>query len=301
MLQGFVSGPPSKLAIRGTALLLMLGFSAALVPHPVCKVEGHEDDYDLAPLERGEEAAPYFATSPGGHYHYHFNFCGHASGCNQQPACQARMTVDSANRPKEDIATVTTTGELYLMKWTKMDNDDLDIVNNELQKQKIDKSYSDGLKVTYAIGPKQRKTVIRLPCDEDADHDYHEDSAEFQPADLQLEAHVVEKPVLVYNIIFPSKYACPKGVWGKKITIDPSKIVHSKSHFFGTLFLVLLALYCCGGCYYKRERLGAQGMEMIPHIDSITACLDTLKGAGSGDSAVGGMLNRARGVNDDGL
>eukprot|EP00656_Telonema_subtile_P013115 TRINITY_DN16655_c0_g1_i2.p1 TRINITY_DN16655_c0_g1~~TRINITY_DN16655_c0_g1_i2.p1 ORF type:complete len:210 (+),score=39.18 TRINITY_DN16655_c0_g1_i2:243-872(+) len=209
------------------------------------------------------------------------------------------MSTDSANRPKEDIATVTTTGSMYTMKWSTMGDDDIDMVNKELTKQKIDKQYKEGLKVSYKVGPKQRSTVIRLPCDESADHEYNEEDPDFRPKDLQLEAHVVEEPVLTYNIIFPSKYACKKSAWSKKITIDPKKLVHSKTHFFTTLFFVILVLYCCAGCYYKRERLGAQGMEMIPHIDAITACVDTLKGGG--DSAVGGMLSRARGVNDDGL
>jgi len=31
---------------------------------------------------------PYKVDSPKGDYKYFFNFCGHAKGCYQQPACQ---------------------------------------------------------------------------------------------------------------------------------------------------------------------------------------------------------------------
>jgi len=296
---------PRALALRVTALLLILGACSAFVPHPVCKVEGHETEYDVTSLTRGEEDAPYFAKSPHGHYHYHFNFCGHAKGCNQQPSCQARMSTDGSGKPKENIATVTTTGELYMMKWEEMDEADLKMVNDELKLQSEGafdhEEYTAGLKVSYQIGPKQRKTVIRLPCERDAKNGFTVNDPNFDPKDLEMKATVVEKPILTYNIIFPTVHSCKKGWMDTKVDLHPNRLVHSKSHFFAFLFFIILILYCCAGCYYKRERLGAQGMEMIPHIDSITGCWDTVRGAGSGDSAVGGLLNRARGVNDDGL
>jgi len=80
-----------------------------------------------------------------------------------------------------------------------------------------------------------------------------------------------------------------------------SNIHRSKSSFFGIMIFAAIVLYCCAGCYYKREKLGAQGFEAIPHIDSMSACAEGISGCFSGESAVGSMLNRARGVSDDGL
>lgn len=278
---------PSRLVLTVLVLLAMIEVSSAIIRHPSCKV-GDSDDFNVKPLQRGEEDKPYYAVSPNGHYHYYFNFCGHAAGCFQQPSCQVKFVTDSAGRAKEDIATVTTTGELYRMKWEKMEEMDIDMVNSELKKEGIDKEYSDGVKVTYSIGPKHRKTVIRLPCDEDADTD-----------DLKAPIKVVEDPILTYNIIFPSPYACTVAFSQRKIKIPTvASVAHSKTHFFSLIFFVGLIVYCCAGCYYKRERLGAQGIEAIPHIDTISACVDGTKGLFSGESS---LLNRARGVNDDGL
>jgi hypothetical protein len=63
-----------------------------------------------------------------------------------------------------------------------------------------------------------------------------------------------------------------------------------------------LIIYCCVGAWYKRERLGAQGSEMIPHIDSINSLIECTKTSIAGDAdGMGGMFNSVRGVGDDGL
>jgi len=278
------------MALWVVAMVLLVRSSSA-APHPVCRVEG-SDDFDLSPLQKGEEEKPYYAVSPHGHYHYYFNFCGHASGCYQQPACQVRLVTDSSGRAKEDVATVTTTGELYRMKWEELDADDLEIVNKEAAKAKIhEEEYKSGVKVTYSIGPKHRKTIVRVPCDPEADE-----------ADRQSPLEVVEKPILTYNIIYPSPHGCKIAFTKKSIKLPSMHgVAHSKTSFFTIMFLAILTAYCCVGCYYKREKLGAQGWEIIPHIDSITACAESVMGCFTGESAVGNMLNRARGVNDDGL
>eukprot|EP00658_Telonema_sp_P-2_P013023 TRINITY_DN14945_c0_g1_i9.p1 TRINITY_DN14945_c0_g1~~TRINITY_DN14945_c0_g1_i9.p1 ORF type:complete len:292 (-),score=83.79 TRINITY_DN14945_c0_g1_i9:338-1213(-) len=289
-----VSGDASiPLALIAILMALIAPTAEAFVPHPVCKVNGN-DNFELKGLRRGEEDQPYYAVSPGGHYHYYFNFCGHAMGCYQQPACQVRLETDSAGKAKEDIKTVTTIGELYLMDWEEMGDEDIDMINAHLKKENVDKDdYTSGVKVTYAIGPKHRKAVIRVPCDPDATPEV---------SGLKSPATVVEDPILTYNIIFPSSEACELSLSQRKIAIPSmSHVVHSKTHFYSLLFVFVLVLYCCVGCWYKREKLGAQGMEAIPYYDTITACVDGIKGAGSGDSAVGGLLNRARGVSDDGL
>jgi hypothetical protein len=273
--------------LRAVVVLVVIDAGWALARHPHCRIEGN-DDYDFKSLKLGEEDKPYYAVSPSGHYRYYFNFCGHAHGCYQQPSCQVRLVTDSAGRAKEDVATVTTTGELYRMKWETLDEDDLKMVNNEMSKEEIDKSYDAGVKVTYSIGPKHRRTVVRLPCDPDAD-----------PNERKSDIKVVEQPILTYNIVFPSAAACPVSFTKKQIRLPSvASVAHKKTHFFGLMLFVGLIVYCCAGCYYKRERLGAQGMEAIPHIDTITACVDGVKNMFAGE---GGLLNRARGVSDDGL
>jgi len=289
------------MAMSMAVLLLVVGLTTAIIPRPVCKIEG-VDDFDLSPLQKGEEDKPYYAVSPNGHFHYYFNFCGHAMGCYQQPACQVKMSTDSAGNAKEDIATVTTTGELYRMVWERLDKKDLKHVNEEFAKLKsggkstkkkssaATDEYTSGVKVTYSIGPQHRKTVVRLPCDPEA------------TGDRQSPIEVIEEPILTYNIIYPSPHACELSFSKKTIKLPTmSGVTHSKSSFFGIMLFIGLILYCCAGCYYKREKLGAQGFEAIPHIDSMTACAEGVSGCFSGESAVGGMLNRARGVNDDGL
>jgi hypothetical protein len=280
------------MAVRVIMLLLVVDVALARLPHPECKIVGN-DDFDFKPLQKGEEEKPYYAVSPKGHYHYYFNFCGHAAGCYQQPSCQVKMSTDSQGNAKEDVATVTTTGELYRMIWEKLDTDDLKFVNEEMVRAKLQEDedhYTSGVKVTYSIGPKHRKTVIRMPCDPEA------------ADDRMSPVEVVEKPILTYNIIYPSQHACELSFSKKTIKLPSMSNIHrSKSSFFGIMLFAGIVLYCCVGCYYKREKLGAQGFEAIPHIDSMTACAEGVSGCFSGESAVGSMLNRARGVSDDGL
>lgn len=282
------------MAVRVFVLLLVVDLAMAALPHPVCKVTG-VDDFDFKPLQKGEEDKPYYAVSPNGHFHYYFNFCGHAAGCYQQPACQVKMSTDSQGNAKEDIATVTTTGELYRMVWEKLDAEDLEHVNSEMVRAKLHSKaegdlYTSGVKVTYSIGPKHRKTVVRLPCDPEA------------ADDRMSPVEVVEKPILTYNVIYPSPHACELSFSKKTIRLPTMSNIHrSKSSFFGIMIFAAIVLYCCAGCYYKREKLGAQGFEAIPHIDSMSACAEGISGCFSGESAVGSMLNRARGVSDDGL
>jgi len=296
-MAGLVRGPQRRaitMAVRVFVLLLVVDLATAALPHPVCKVTG-VDDFDFKPLQKGEEDKPYYAVSPNGHFHYYFNFCGHAAGCYQQPACQVKMSTDSQGNAKEDIATVTTTGELYRMVWEKLDAEDLEHVNSEMVRAKLRSKaeadlYTSGVKVTYSIGPKHRKTVVRLPCDPEA------------ADDRMSPVEVVEKPILTYNVIYPSPHACELSFSKKTIRLPTMSNIHrSKSSFFGIMIFAAIVLYCCAGCYYKREKLGAQGFEAIPHIDSMSACAEGISGCCSGESAVGSMLNRARGVSDDGL
>merc|ERR1712195_3497 len=296
-MAGLVRGAQRRaitMAVRVFVLLLVVDLALAALPHPVCKVTG-VDDFDFKPLQKGEEDKPYYAVSPNGHFHYYFNFCGHAAGCYQQPACQVQMSTDSQGNAKEDIATVTTTGELYRMVWEKLDAEDLEHVNSEMVRAKLHSKaeadlYTSGVKVTYSIGPKHRKTVVRLPCDPEA------------ADDRMSPVEVVEKPILTYNVIYPSPHACELSFSKKTIRLPTMSNIHrSKSSFFGIMIFAAIVLYCCAGCYYKREKLGAQGFEAIPHIDSMSACAEGISGCFSGESAVGSMLNRARGVSDDGL
>merc|ERR1711998_128385 len=159
-----------------------------------------------------------------------------------------------------------------------LDENDFDQISKHAAQHGADvKEYHDGVKVTYAIGPKHRKTIIRLPCDPDAD-----------PEIRKTSFPVAEDPILTYNIIFPSPHACKLSFSKKSIKLPSvSHITHSKSHFFSLMVLFGVILYCCAGCYYKREKMGAQGIEAIPHIDAITGCVDTCKGCFSSESAVG--------------
>merc|ERR1712166_1004596 len=295
-MAGLVRGAQRRaitMAVRVFVLLLVVDLALSALPHPVCKVTG-VDDFDFKPLQKGEEDKPYYAVSPNGHFHYYFNFCGHAAGCYQQPACQVKMSTDSQGNAK-DIATVTTTGELYRMVWEKLDAEDLEHVNSEMVRAELHSKaeadlYTSGVKVTYSIGPKHRKTVVRLPCDPEA------------ADDRMSPVEVVEKPILTYNVIYPSPHACGLSFSKKTIRLPTMSNIHrSKSSFFGIMIFAAIVLYCCAGCYYKREKLGAQGFEAIPHIDSMSACAEGISGCFSGESAVGSMLNRARGVSDDGL
>merc|ERR1712166_1092730 len=92
-MAGLVRGAQRRaitMAVRVFVLLLVVDLALAALPHPVCKVTG-VDDFDFKPLQKGEEDKPYYAVSPNGHFHYYFNFCGHAAGCYQQPACQVKI------------------------------------------------------------------------------------------------------------------------------------------------------------------------------------------------------------------
>lgn len=232
--------------------------------------------------------APYKASSPKGSYQYFFNFCAHAKGCYQEPVCQARM-----REGKEDIATVTTTGHIETMHWEMLDDHDFQSIE-----QKGLGRYMDGLKVTYKIGPLHRSTTIMVPCVDD-NHPgkgpqpfLHKDKAA---------GYVVEAPSLHYTIVFPSKKGCKLPTSQLPIGLPGSPTGGSKSSMLGFMLVLGLAVYCCAGAWYKRERLGAQGIEMIPHIDSMCTLVECAKGSCNGDGGVGGMLNKARGVGDDGL
>ena len=67
---------------------------------------------------------------------------------------------------KEEIATVTTTGELYKMKWEKLAAKDF----THMESIGVGR-FTDGVKVTYSIGPMQRSTTILVPClDKNSDY-----------------------------------------------------------------------------------------------------------------------------------
>jgi len=269
------SGAAKMSTLRSSSVLVLLCFVALVSAIPQrnkCGVDG----YNVKPLRMGENDEPYEASSPKGHFKYFFNFCGHAKGCYQQPSCQVRLKEDG----KEEIATVTTTGELYKMKWEKMEMKDF----ASIKAQGLG-TFTDGVKVNYAIGPMQRSTTIMVPCEDGLDN-------------RKVKGFSVEKPVLHYTIVLPSKHGCPVPVSQLPVNLAGA----SKGHMFGFFIMVGLAAYCCVGAWYKRERLGAQGFEMIPHIDSICALVDCTKTMFAGDSdGMGGMFNRARGVGDDGL
>jgi hypothetical protein len=240
------------------------------------------DGYNVKPLRRGEDEEPYSGKSPKGHYEYFFNMCGHAKGCYQQPSCQVRLREDG----KEEIATVTTTGELYTMKWEKLEPKELADL-----KEKGLGDFKDGVKVNYEIGPMQRSTTIMVPCVEDDNKEVEEG---------KVTGSVTEGPILHYNIVLPSRHGCPVPVSQLPINIGGGGA--TKGHFFAIFLFCGLIIYCCVGAWYKRDRLGAQGIEMIPHIDSICAVVECTKGMCSGDGdGMGGMFNKARGVGDDGL
>jgi len=260
-------------------VVLLVGVAEGVIRNK-CGVDG----YNVKPLRLAENEKPYEASSPKGHFKYFFNFCGHADGCYQQPSCQVKIREDG----KEEIATVTTTGELYKMKWDKMEPKDFD----DVKKLGIG-TFKDGLKVSYAIGKMQRSTTIFVPCLDDSvtDMPNHEEG--------KIAGYMKEGPPLHYQAVFPSKHGCAVPVSALTIGIP----THSKGHMFGFLLVLGILVYCCAGAWYKRERLGAQGIEMIPHVDSMCACVECAKGTCSGDSesGMGSMFARARGVGDDGL
>jgi len=260
-----------------SALIICLAILAAVVEAVPKRNKCGVDGYNVKSLRRGENDEPYEASSPKGHYKYFLNFCGHAKGCYAQPACQVKIREDG----KEEIATVTTTGELYTMKWEKLEAKELADI-----KAKGLGDFKDGVKVNYAIGPMQRSTTILVPCSEDSD-------------DKAFAGPVVEGPGLHYTAVFPSRHGCPVPVSQLPINIAGT----SKTHIFSFLVIFGLLAYCVVGAWYKREYLGAQGIEMIPHIDSICAMVECTKSsfAGDGEGGMGGMFNRARGVGDDGL
>jgi len=265
-----------------SSCLLLLVCSATLVSaipsqHKKCGVDG----YNVKGLRKGENDEPYQAQSPKGHYRYFFNFCGHAKGCYSQPSCQVRIREDG----KEEIATVTTTGELYKMKWEKLAAKDF----THMESIGVGR-FTDGVKVTYSIGPMQRSTTILVPC-LDKNSDYEEG---------KVAGYTVEGPTLHYTSVYPSKHGCKLSLSQLPINFSTKHV--QKHHAFGFFLFMGLMIYCCVGAWYKRERLGAQGMEMIPHIDSITAAIECTKAQISGDAdGMGGMFNSVRGVGDDGL
>merc|ERR1711966_495428 len=180
------SGAAKMSTLRSSSVLVLLCFVALVSAIPQrnkCGVDG----YNVKPLRMGENDEPYEASSPKGHFKYFFNFCGHAKGCYQQPSCQVRLKEDG----KEEIATVTTTGELYKMKWEKMEMKDF----ASIKAQGLG-TFTDGVKVNYAIGPMQRSTTIMVPCEDGLDN-------------RKVKGFSVEKPVLHYTIVLPSKHGCP--------------------------------------------------------------------------------------------
>jgi len=271
----------SSVMSRTYSILVLVACLLAVVTQAVparskCGIDG----YNVKALRLGENDDPYTATSPKGHYKYFFNFCGHAKGCYQQPSCQVRIREDG----KEEIATVTTTGELYKMKWEKLDQKDFADI-----KTKGVGDFKDGLKVSYAIGPMQRSTTIMVPCD---------DSSDKEPKIDKVQGFSVEGPGLHYTMVLPSRHGCP--VPTSQLPINMGNA--SKGHIFSYLLILGLLVYCCVGAWYKRERMGAQGVEMIPHIDTICALVECTKTSiWGGEDGMGGVFNRARGVGDDGL
>jgi len=253
-------------------LALAVQASWALLPKPAkCGVDG----YNVKPLKKGENDDPYEAQSPKGSYRYFFNFCGHAKGCYQQPSCQVKM-----RDGQEDIATVTTTGELYTMLWEKLDEQDF----ASMSKQGAG-DFTDGVKVTYKIGPKQRSSTIMVPCSEKLKKEEEGKAIGF----------VTEGPTLHYTAVIQSRHGCQLPLSQLPIGINPT--LHGHSHgTYAVIAIVALLLYCCVGAWYKRERLGAQGIEMIPHVDTVCALVECSRGMCSSD-----MVNNARGVGDDGL
>jgi len=260
-------------------LLLVAASVVHGVPvHHKCGVDG----YNVKALQRGENDDPYTVSSPGRHYKYFFNFCGHAKGCYQQPSCQVKMRENG----KEEIATVTTTGELYMMHWEKLVDADFSYI-----KGKNLGTFTDGLKVTYKIGPKQRSTTILVPCLEKAG------TGAEKPVGFSI-----ENPTLHYTMVLPSRHGCALPMSQLPIGKGGSVVGGSKGSIVGLMAVVAFVAYCCAGAWYKRERLGAQGIEMIPHIDSMCAVVECAKSMCSGDGdSMGGMFNKARGVGDDGL
>lgn len=246
------------------------------IPQPKkCGIDG----YNPKPLRKGENDEPYKASSPKGHYEYFFNFCGHAKGCYQQPTCQVRIREDG----KEEIATVTTTGELYTMLWEKIEPKEF-----AAMKSKGLGDFKDGLKVGYQIGPMQRSTTIYVPCIEEGS----------DVEEAKIVGYVTEDPILHYSMVMPSRHGCPVPVSQMPINIGSGGT--SKSSLFGMFLIMGLLVYCCAGAWYKRERLGAQGIEMIPHIDSMCAMVECTKGMFAAEA--GGMFNRAgQQFGDDGL
>jgi len=64
----------------------------------------------------------------------------------------------------------------------------------------------------------------------------------------------------VYNVIFNSEAACPGYV-------SKSKRGLSGGSVFLIIFFVSVPIYIAAGCFYKRRRMGAVGIEAVPCID----------------------------------
>ena len=142
--------------------------------------------------------------------------------------------------------------------------------------------------VTYSIGPMQRSSTLMVPC---ADKNSNIEAE-------QVAGYMTEGPSLHYTAVFPSASGCSVPLSQMPINLAGAQ----KHHVFGFFFFMGLIAYCCAGAWYKSERLGAQGMEMIPHIDMIMALYEGTKTSIVGDAdGMGGMFNSARNVGDDGL
>jgi len=123
---------------------------------------------------------------------------------------------------KEEIATVTTTGELYKMKWSKLTAKDFTHM-----KSTGSGTFTDGLKVTYEIGPMQRSTTVMVPCI---------DSKSTVHREGDMAGVMVEGPALHYTSVYPSKHGCKLSLSQMPISFSTQHV--QKHHAFG-FFLVI--------------------------------------------------------------
>merc|ERR1711924_21120 len=143
--------------------------------------------WNLYPLMRTLDAAPYKMEDNINHYTYLFNICDNTKKCLNGAMAACHL----AGTNEYDM------GMEHWGQLTPMTFIDMKHANTEIGKA-FDTANPTGVKLTYHNGAQGRKTHILFPCDPTAGS-----GKPVNPVSNQ-----VENPPKVYTIVFPSKYGC---------------------------------------------------------------------------------------------
>ncbi|CAH1792527.1 unnamed protein product, partial [Owenia fusiformis] len=232
-----------------------------------CSCETDNGLIDLSPLDSNDPNYPTFYDQfdPDNNNRYSWNACSdftedYRAECTDVAVCQ-----------------YTSTAEYYPL--------------GTQTSAKFENDPTDGLRITYSqtyLGV-ERTTYVQLLCDPSATTASMDVKGEPTPTNFKMS--------------LTSASCCPSG-GPPPVTPGPSggsivvTVVTSIS--VGTILLIILAvalpLYLAGGMVFKRQRMGAQGVEMVPNIEfwkSIPGLAKdgTLFVVGSIRSKVGGQRN----------